>query len=240
MLLEQAIFTSGKTRKGQGYHLVAKSPGITGDVVIALNQWCPSHSSLATDSVNAESLNFHPLTPSTFAISRTVYGGKEYSSRGGLRVATMVLVLARAEFAGYGNNPLRMARMACALGHLRWTPTVTERLALVELPDEEFSESTLSFDYPQGNYGRIVDRVLAGRPIALVAESQGAGWLEGAMEELPTAQRLDFHFTTGLKWSKQRPFKFHLMNNIDEPTRLRMKSAGVDVLSVAELSSQPH
>lgn len=238
MFLEQAIFTSCKTRRGQGYHVVAKSPGLTGEMVKSLNRWCPSHSSLLTPSLDESSLNFHPLTSSFFALSRTVYGGKEYSRRGGLEVATMVVVAARENFAGYDNHPLRLARVARALGHLRWQPSFAERLSPIELPDSEYSESIFCSDCSPGNHDSIINELIAGKSIALVAESDGIAWLEAAISGLPRERRLELHFATGLKWSKQRPFRLQLMKYIDQPTRLRMQQDGVRVWHAADLQRQ--
>ena len=43
MLAEQAIFTSLARRGKSGYHLVARSPGVTESEASALATWSPSH-----------------------------------------------------------------------------------------------------------------------------------------------------------------------------------------------------
>ena len=118
MWLEQAVFTSTKSRQGEGYHVVAKSPGVSSGMTTALNRRCPSHGALQENASDFESLNFHRLTPNTLAVSRTVYGGKEYSNRGGLQVVTIVLVVKDLQLEGYVNDPFCLARMARSLGHL--------------------------------------------------------------------------------------------------------------------------
>ncbi len=75
MHVEQAIFTSVRSRKSQGYHLVAQSPGLTDEMGRALTKWGPSHASLLVESPNAESLNFHSIDDDWCAVSRTTHGG---------------------------------------------------------------------------------------------------------------------------------------------------------------------
>ena len=44
--IEQAIFTSAKSDRASGYHLVSRSPGITEADARDLASWGPSHDSL--------------------------------------------------------------------------------------------------------------------------------------------------------------------------------------------------
>src|SRR5205823_490496 len=58
---EQAIFTSLPRRGKAGYHLVARSPGVSDAEANALTTWSPSHGGLVVDASNHSSANFHPL-----------------------------------------------------------------------------------------------------------------------------------------------------------------------------------
>ena len=135
MQVEQAIFTSLRSRKSQGYHLVAQSSGLDDQLARRLCTWGPSHASLMNDHPDAESLNFHPLTDDWFAVSRTVYGGPEYSGRGGLQVFTQFLLLRREQLARYENHPLLVVQTAQLLGNLRLVSNILHHLPPVELPE---------------------------------------------------------------------------------------------------------
>ena len=109
MYVEQAVFTSGKTRHGQGYHVVARSPGISSDMLIAMNRWCPSHASLSLTSLQAESLNFHPLPSGAYCVSRSLTVGGAYRD-GGRCVYTHCLIVPPETLARFGNNPFSLIR----------------------------------------------------------------------------------------------------------------------------------
>ena len=86
MFVEQAIFTSLKTRRQEGYQLAAVSPGIASEGAKELEVWGPAHDSLLDGMQGASSVNFHPLTSGDYCVSRTVAAGEEYSGRGGPRI----------------------------------------------------------------------------------------------------------------------------------------------------------
>jgi len=232
MRLEQAIYTSSKTRRGEGYHVVARSAGITSENVTALNRWCPSHAVLGSDT-NAETMNFHPLAEGGYALSRTTHGGKEFSGRGGLQVVTIVLLLKPRHLAGYDNNPFRLARVAQSLGHLRWSPGFSERLPLVELPDVERAEEDLFSDDDFPNVHGILHRLKSRQRVACISPSLGAEIVEGTIRRLPVPKRLDVSFTTGLKWSKQRPFALHIIKKLDERTSTRLSREDIHVVKAS-------
>ncbi len=86
MRLEQAIFTSVRSERLDGYQLAARSPGIDDDLAKELITWGPAHDSLWDNSLRASSLNFHALSDDRFCVSKTVLAGAEYSGRSGGRV----------------------------------------------------------------------------------------------------------------------------------------------------------
>ena len=172
MWLEQAVFTSTKSRQGEGYHVVAKSPGVSSGITTALNRRCPSHGALQGNASDFESLNFHRLTPNTLAVSRTVYGGKEYSNRGGLQVVTIVLVVKDFQLEGYVNDPFCLARMARSLGHLRWQPQFPSTLPSIELPDMELTGRWTPSGDCYENSDKALQHWYGGGSVAVVSEER--------------------------------------------------------------------
>ncbi len=228
MLVEQAIYTSAVTSRGRGYHLVSRSAGITRSLETQLNLWCPSHASLLDPDDDASSLNFHPLDNDLFSLSRTVNGAPEFSQRGGLQVVTMILVVNRKQLAGYGNNSLVLARTARALGHLRWTNDFPTRLPSIELPDEASSESivpTPSQPFPA--LQTTINLLRREQEVALVVENDGLSSIESILDQLPMSERCPISFTSGLKPSKQRPFRLQVVRDTDQMTQRKLSSQNV-------------
>ena len=128
MLVEQAVFTSASTRKMRGYQIVATSPGLRPELSQQLARWCPTHAALLDTRPAAISLNGFPLGAAHYAVSRSVYGGPEYSERGSLQIVTLVLVLTMDQFASYNFNPIAFARTSLALGYLRLSQAQRRKL----------------------------------------------------------------------------------------------------------------
>jgi hypothetical protein len=82
VLADQAIFTSAMRRGKAGYHLVARSPGVTESEARTLSTWCPSHGGMIVDAANSASVNFHPLPSGRYALSRTARGGPNTAAEG--------------------------------------------------------------------------------------------------------------------------------------------------------------
>jgi len=118
VILEQAIFTSARTRRSDGYQLVAHSPGIVEEDTRALSKWGPSHDSLRDPDLHAESVNFHQLPSGAYAVSKTTAAGGEHSERAGPQVYTQYLVAPRDSFSRFSNNPFALLTAACAQGTL--------------------------------------------------------------------------------------------------------------------------
>ena len=93
MLIEQAVFTSARTDRARGYHLVAGSPGIRVEDARQLSAWAPAHGSLCGTELDAQSVNFHPLASGAVCVSRSAAAGAEYSGRSGPRVYTQFFVV---------------------------------------------------------------------------------------------------------------------------------------------------
>lgn len=241
MWLEQAVFTSTKTRHGEGYQVAARSPGVSNENVVALTRWCPSHASLQDTSVHAESLNYHPLSDRQFALSRTTYGLQEFSGRGGLQVVTIAIIFNQHQLTGYDGDALRMSRVARSLGALRWRPSFPERISPVEIPDQEVSESVLASSLPPSPADPVIQRVLsltrANHRAVLLAKTNPEKRIETILTAMDAAERSTCFFSSGLKWSKQRTFQLQVMHDIDTRTRQRLHKNQVQIVDANDLAS---
>src|SRR3954447_470873 len=118
MRLEQAIFTSIKGPRLEGYQLAAKSGGIDGELEKELAAWGPAHDSLWDTRHDARSVNFHPLTSGDYCLSCTTLAGGEYSGRSGGRVYTQMFVLRPALLQRFVSDPFLVLRALSAAGRL--------------------------------------------------------------------------------------------------------------------------
>jgi hypothetical protein len=208
--IEQAVFTSAVTNRRSGYHLVATSPGIVDADAKELSSWGPSHDSLADRRAERGSINFHPLPSGAYCVSRTVAEGQEPSGRG-MRVYTQCLVADEAAMARFSNNPFLLLEAAEAARVLTVYDRVPERLPALELPGraaavEQPLLERLAVDPGPQWMGTLTQAALESACLA-IAGADVEPLLAGLLSLLPTECRTEFSFSTGLKFSIQRPFR---------------------------------
>jgi hypothetical protein len=234
--IEQAIFTSAATDRRSGYHLAAASPGIGEADAKELAVWGPSHDSLWDCRPAAVSVNFHPLPSGAFCVSRTVPSGVEPSGRG-TRIYTQCLVVGPASLARFGNNPFALLESAEVAGLLAVHDQVPRSLSTLEL-----SGRTAAVDQP------LLER-LAAKPgaewmAALVQASLDSACLAvtgmpagplvaGLMNCIPIECRTEFSFTTGLRFSVQRPFRIVALPDGPSQWRVWQQRYNLTVLDFA-------
>src|SRR5437868_14969856 len=114
MRLEQAVFTSLKSSRFDGYQLAATSAGISSDLAKELTLWGPAHDSLWDMRQDARSVNFFPLQTGDYCLSWTTIAGAEYSGRGGGRIYTQMFMLPLDVLARFANDPFLVLRALAA------------------------------------------------------------------------------------------------------------------------------
>src|SRR5688572_24464261 len=118
MRLEQAIFTSVRGARLDGYQLAVASKGITNELAKELNSWGPAHDSLWSSEPAARSVNFHRLAGDLYCISQTSLAGAEYSGRGGGRVYTQMLVVPRDALVRFVGDPFQVLQAVSTSGRM--------------------------------------------------------------------------------------------------------------------------
>jgi hypothetical protein len=213
---EQAIFTSLPRRGKAGYHLVARSPGVSDAEANALTTWSPSHGGLVVDSSNHSSANFHPLPSGRFALSRTCEGPGEYSGRGGRQLYTHILIVDDKKLRQADNQPFTLFRDALALGHLRYRPEPETTLQPVELSslyaarDEAYwaeHARAVGLSSP----GPLLERLATRQTVELAYAGDRALLAECLIGLLPADSRLQVSFATSLRPSMVRPYQLVLI-----------------------------
>lgn len=212
MQIEQAIFTSARTRRMDGYQLVAASSGVSQAEATELIRWGPTHGSLFDSLWDVASINFHPLTDGTYCVSRTVNSGFEYSGRGGGRIYTHCLVADRTVLHCFANNPFRLLEAAVGSGkvaiwnqeqkelepiHLVGKASVTNRTALNQLvKPNEIIQLALLCEY-----------LVSSSSLGVITNKPFKQLVSNLFNILPIECRTQVSFTTGLRYSPSRPFR---------------------------------
>ncbi|MFZ5832915.1 MAG: hypothetical protein ACOY3P_22740 [Planctomycetota bacterium] len=236
--VEQAVFTSARTQRAAGYHLVAQSGGVCEADARELAVWCPSHDSLLDDSPEAVSINFHPLPSGRYCVSRTTPAGWEYSGRGGHRVYTQCLLVPPETLRRFGNNPFSLLRAAMASGLMQVHDDVPQTLEPIGLPgraspvDQALLARLAVAPGPEA-MASLVQAALDNVCLAVCGgEATGAAVIAGLFSCLPPEVRTEFSFTTGLKFSSRRPFRLLAVSNDPSEQRWVAHHGGVSLLDL--------
>ena len=227
MNLEQAVFASSDRGSVKGYQLVAKSQGIDRACSQELCRWAPTQ--MLSEDTSKWTINYFPVSDDSVAITRTVLGGPEYSSRGGTQVVTLILVLRDDQFHCYSCNPIAVARTAMTLGYLRLPLDMAcQSLETVSLPSRPIEDHG---DELGDSSEQLLEDVTA-----LVNEAQRVAVI-GAADPLETVGRLiprlsvetrrECSFTTGLTPAVRRPFQAHFLNRADAAMQRSLSSQNI-------------
>lgn len=210
MAIEQAIYTSSRTGRYEGYQLVSRSAGLEECDARELAAWGPSHDSLLEGDASGRSANFFPLPSGAYCISKTAAAGHEYSGRGGLRVYTHCLIAPPEDLERFGNNPFALLRAAEAHGRLEVLDDPPPELASFNLAGraamvDRSLLARLSIDLGAQWLATLVQAVLTQPLVGLILQpEQRRACFEGVINCMPPAMRPQLSFTTGLKFSPRR------------------------------------
>jgi hypothetical protein len=218
MWAEQAIYTSLARDGIAGYHVVARSPGVSGRDAAILAEWCPSHGALIVDGANRTSANFHPLPDGRFALSRTCEGLAEYSGRGGRQLYTHLLIFDPSALPRSGFQPVALYRDALALGHFRFRPHPAPRLDPAELAEvhprrEAAAWARLAAQRALPPLDPWIARLVNGQAIQLPFPRDRIALVECLLGLLPPDLVPEISFSTSLRPSAARPYRLILLDH---------------------------
>ncbi len=239
MLIEQAVFTSARTDRARGYHLVAGSPGIRVEDARQLTAWAPAHGSLCGSEPDAQSVNFHPLASGAVCVSRSAAAGAEYSGRSGPRVYTQFFVVPAEVLARFANNPLAFLRAVRVHGALKLFDPVPSILPAFDLPGRTAAvDEGLLVDLTERLGPRrmawLVEKALSADSLVLVEAPHAEGLLAGLLNCLPVECRPEMSFATGLVYSPRRPFRINVVEADAAERRRLARQPGVTLLNLTD------
>jgi hypothetical protein len=241
VLIEQAIFTSAQTGRRDGYQVVAHSPDLDEHELAEIARHSPSHDALWDEDDDARSVSFYPLPSGRYCVSQSTWGGQEFSARRGPKVYTQCLVATTETMAALANNPFALLAAAFAQGQLRVLDKVPADLEPFRLcgraaPVDEALLQRLASDPGITWLQALVEAALTAGSVALLAPSAAPCLIAGLIHCLPLECRLQFSFSTGLKYSPRRPLRVVCLGgNLSEQRRLAERYG----LTVVEISGKP-
>ncbi len=212
MCIDQAIFTSARTQRGDGYQLVARSEGVTDDEAQQLTAWGPSHDSLFDQGPSAVSYNAWVLPSGRACVSRSMSSGAEFSKRGGLRVYTQFLLASADTVERFAGNPFAILKAALADGHLSVLERVPPELPQFTLAGRASLVSRTAVDRLRSRLGpaglaAAMQVVLSCESVALAGGLSPYLVYSAIVNCLPPECRSEFSFTTGLRFSVRRKLR---------------------------------
>lgn len=224
---DQAIFTSLRSPTGEGYRIVAASPGVSANERREITQRSPSHDSLCGAAPDTQALSAYPLASGRHAIALSQYAGREQSARGGQRVYTHVAVLEAADFRRFDCHPLPVcaALATAAIDPQLAPPSRLGTLALpVELPvaqdPGDLVEAVIC----------LVDIILSGSRVVVVNAPRPFEMLRATFEALPLVVRRGLATSAGIKYSPSARMQL-VVADLEEGEVLRLtRGQAVEVL----------
>lgn len=213
MYVEQAIFTSAQTDRTDGYQLVARSSGINDDDARELSAWGPSHDSLHDSTVVATSVNVYPLPSGATCVSRSSNAGCEYSGRSGFRVYTQCFVIPDEVMRRFAYQPFAILNAAAIDGRVEVHRSVPKSVVGFRLLGRASPVDRRAVEYVVATIGAdrlaaLADLSLDGQSLGIIRRISAEKLFSAINSCLPLDQRQSISFTTGLRFSTQRPFRW--------------------------------
>lgn len=232
MRIEQAIFTSVRGSRLEGYQLAATSEGVSEADARELTAWGPAHESLLREEPGATSINFHTLASGLACLSKTTLAGAEYSGRAGARVYTQLFLLPAEGLLRFGGNPFHLLRALTAAARVRVCGEVPEKLHSLPLvgrsaPTGESLVSQVLEGIEKETLAELVTALQAGSAVAVTSPITYERLFEAIIQLLSPEERLEFSFSTGLRFSPRRTFHLYVAPTDASGQRQLSRQTGV-------------
>jgi hypothetical protein len=215
--IEQAIFTVLETGREAGYQVAVRSVGVCEADARELVVWEPSRESMLEMGPDAESFTFLPLPSGAYGISRTLSAGWEASDQ---RTYSHCLLVPPEVLARFANNPFAILRMMSE--HDLWQKPGEPCASLAPFsppggaaPVDQVLLQQLATDPGPEQVAVFVQAARNAVCLAVAGTRLPVSLMAGLFSCLPPECRLEFSFSTGLKFSPRRPFR--IMTLSDDP-----------------------
>ena len=239
MRVEQAIFTSVRTGRNEGYQVAASSAGISHAESRELARWGPGHDSLYNESAGSESVNCHRMQSGVYCVSRTVVAGREYSGRGGPRIYTHMFLLPEQLLRRFGDNPFRVVEALLVSGRCTVYEEVPTCLEPIELVGRASSVNVANLEQVVEGIGAhklasLVRAALDSQRLGVSTSISAKRVFSALFDLLPLPMRAGFSVTTGLRISTTRDYRLTLLPTHAEEHRRAIRQVRLDVLDLTD------
>lgn len=213
--LDWAAFTSTTSIMGQGYRVIAATPGLTAEEKKAISTMSPSHNAMCSQSDDARGVAFYPLSRERMCVAYTQHAGKEQTGRGGKRVLTLAFALTAEQLVGFGWNPLAVVR---ALEHTRSLEPVIPKPGSLDVLDVHpcavVSQSAI--DNARHQLGEpatlcALSYAMSDGCLILNDVAEARDVVEAVLLATPSSMRMQCTFSIGLKFALSRRLRFHII-----------------------------
>jgi len=107
--VDHCVFTSVRSPMGEGYRIIAKTPGIQPEEAAELPQRAPSHGGLCDKGDSATGMLAFQLASGRYAIGFSRHAGREHTARGGLRAHTHFVIMDETDYSAFDFDPWAVA-----------------------------------------------------------------------------------------------------------------------------------
>lgn len=235
---DQVVFTSVRGPTGEGYRVIAASPGARADEKSEITRRSPSHGSLCTEAEDATGLLAFSLASGRYCIAHCRHAGKEHTARGGQRVYSHYVLLNRESYGCFGFDPTRVAEaIRIAVG---------DQLVLKQvqaLPQLELSpRMTRARRYDTrllDAASHVATAALAGKATIAMHDVDAVGGPELLFACLPGALRAKLAVSSGLKFSPSRQLTVSFVQRDAGETQRGLRGQPINWIDCQKLDDIP-
>jgi len=230
---DQAIFTSVRSSMGEGYRLVAMSPGVCAEERTELTRRSPSHDSLCLPAEEAVGLLSYRLAGGRRCVAYCCHAGREHTARGGWRVYTHIALLDPEAFDRFDNDPVRVhAAIGEAVGEprLKCSPCLERLVLTTDAPPEATPVAgRIAADVAAEaeNLCRLAGFLFSGQAVVTHGGTAPLESLSALMMALPAPVRRRLEVSVGLRYSPSRALQLVWLEG--DPADARRALQGRDV-----------
>jgi hypothetical protein len=233
--IDQAIFTSVPSLTGEGYRIVASSPGLKPNEKVEITRHCPSHSGLN----QAVGLSSYGLSAGRHCVGYSCYAGTEHTARGGQRVYTHLVVLDRETFRKFDFNPLPIHR---ALGNIVGeTPDLkpANRLNSISLQLPKDTGAVREITIPVEHVCAVASVLLNRDRLIAVGSVDPFGLLDWVLQVLAFPTRESLSVSIGLNFTPARKTQLTFLDEGDAQTQRLIRGQDIHWLNLSATADLP-
>lgn len=244
IVCDQAVFTSVRTPMGEGYRIIAASPGLKPEERQAITRNAPSHDALCDPGEGATCVAFYTLPSGRLCVAHSCCAGAEHTGRGGQRIYTINVVFDAGQFARAGFNPFQVLRSMAAAGLTKpqlkppsELPPVTLRMDEAGDPDTcpslfaiRHSPFDLESKLPSPLRRYVVHELLGETKLCVCIADDLQATAEALLLALPGPMRAKISLAAGLKFSVSRSYRLSVVTEDTGATEARISGQPIRYL----------